>query len=149
MSCRRHCHLDERTGTILGEGRFQIPNCDDLSRPQALGHEFRRCTQLGAKRRTGMLKLLRKPLIESLRAVKTEDAAAAGIRLQEIGKASLYSCALVLEGQRSARGDEIVWYAFTVLGGLQLNSSERVPFFLGLDDSDGRSIDEEKIVSLA
>lgn len=68
--------------------------------------------------------------------------------LQKIRIASFYACALVLEGERSARRGEIVRYAFAVLGCLQLHPSERVALFLSFDNSDRRSINEKKIVCL-
>jgi len=95
------------------------------------------------------MKLLREPLVERVGSVKTEHSAAPGIRLQEIGEASFYPCALVLERQRSSGCSEIVGYTFAVLGGLQLDTSKRVALFLGLNDSDRRSVNEKKIVSLS
>jgi hypothetical protein len=75
--------------------------------------------------------------VESIGAVKTEGAATAGVRLQEIREACFYTCALVLEEQRSARRREIVQYAFAVRGGLELDTSESVALFLGFDNPHG------------
>jgi hypothetical protein len=96
-----------------------------------------------------MLKLLCEPLVEGIGPVKAEHSATAGIRLQEISKASLHPGALVLEWQRSARCGETVRHAFAVLSGLKLDTRECVALFLGLDNSDWRSVDKEKVVSLA
>jgi hypothetical protein len=81
MSYRRRWPSGSGREPILGEGRFQVSDRGDLHRPQALGHKLRQGVEFGPKRRAGMLKLLRQPLVEILRAVKTEDAATTSIRL--------------------------------------------------------------------
>src|ERR1700685_345275 len=96
-----------------------------------------------------MLQLLREPLVESVGAVETEDATAAGVRLQEGCEASLYARALVLERQRSARRSQIVRHAFAVLSCLEFDARQRGALFLGLHNSDGCAINEKKIVGLA
>src|SRR5438128_1896962 len=98
-------HLDECSRTALGEGCFQISDGRDLCGTQALSREFREGSQPGAKRRPGMLKLLREPLIESFRTVKAEYSPAPCIRFKQVGEPGFYACALVLEWQRpSSRG---------------------------------------------
>ena len=73
---------------------YNRTNVSDTDHMETLSPEFRQVTQLGSKCRARMLKLLCEPLIESLRVVKTNDPAAAGIGLQQIGEASFYSGAL-------------------------------------------------------
>jgi hypothetical protein len=78
--------------------------------------------------------------------MKCEDGSAAGFGFQQIREARLEAGALVAEGERTARGRNVIRQAFAVLGGLDLDGGERDSGFLGFDDSDGGAIYVEQVV---
>src|SRR5207245_2664233 len=56
-------HLDQRARPAFGQRFFQTADRSDLRRAQALSHQLRQMAQPSAKRRAGMLQLLREPLV--------------------------------------------------------------------------------------
>lgn len=90
-----------------------------------------------------MLEFLCEPLIERLRPMEAENTSAARLRIQKIREARFYARTLVLEGKGAARRSQIVRDALTIFCGLQLYSCERFSLFLGLNDSDRCSVNEQ------
>ena len=56
---------------------------------------------------------------------------------------------MLIQSARSPGRGEMVGNALAVLRGLQLDTRQRVALFFGLDNPNGRAINEKKIVSLA
>ena len=73
-----------------------------------------------------MLQFVVKPLRERLGPVESEYWPAAGIGLKQICEAGFYASALVQERQRPAGTGNVIWNAFAVLLGLNLNPGQRL-----------------------
>lgn len=81
--------------------------------------------------------------------MKGEYLPAARLGVEMVGETGLDARGFIAEGQRRAGGGKDIRQVRKVLGALLLDADERLPGFLGLDDTHGFIIDEEEVVSSA
>ena len=161
-------HLDQRAGSVFGQGLFEIPDGGALRRPEACLDERRHVLHAAQEggaaghvlgRGLGHLGCFRgnicgaagvgEPVGQCFGLVEGEDRAGAGRLVETVRKAGFHAGGLVGERERAAPGGQGVWQAGGVFAGLRLHADERGAGLLGFDDAGGFAVHVEHVVGEA
>ena len=144
-----HGHVDQGAGVIASERLFEIGDDAVLVVPEARAGQRRHDAQAATQGGAGRFEVGFEPGGEGFGAVKGEDGAAAGVGFEEVGEARLDSGGLVTEGERAARGGEVVRESLAVFAGLDFDFDEGNSLLLGLDYSGGTTVNIEEVIGEA
>ena len=138
-------HLNQGPRPIFRERRLEVADRLNLNWPEALLWEWRHLPQTVSKRG----RCLTKPCGQHFRPMKLERPATSGLRVQAVREPGLNARALVEKREGNAMPRDSAWEGLTVSFGLDFHSGERRPLRLGLDDTRGLAVEEEKVVRRA